>query len=75
MEHIQDLVKQSTDDIEGPTFSGHAMMASCPPESHVLDRPDIPWGSKTYDIPADDLNTLLNLSPKLTAIGEITPIM
>ena len=65
---------KATDDYDGPTFSGHALMASCPPESHILNNPDLDWGQQTYDLPPSELNTLLNLSPKLSVTGELTPV-
>ncbi|KAF3938454.1 hypothetical protein ABW19_dt0203357 [Dactylella cylindrospora] len=74
MEHIQKLVQGSIDDPNGTAISGHALMASCPPESHVLDNPDVEWGSRTYDLQPSELNALLNLSPRLNISGEITPI-
>ncbi|EWC45999.1 hypothetical protein DRE_04792 [Drechslerella stenobrocha 248] len=74
MEHIQKLVHDSLDDPNGTAISGHALMASCPPESHMLDHPDVDWGSRTYDLQPSELNALLNLSPKLNLSGEITPI-
>ncbi|KAK6336326.1 hypothetical protein TWF696_001887 [Orbilia brochopaga] len=74
MEHIQKLVHDSLEDPNGTSISGHALMASCPPESHMLDNPDVDWGSRTYDLQPSELNALLNLSPKLSLSGEITPI-
>ncbi|KAF3120016.1 hypothetical protein TWF569_011922 [Orbilia oligospora] len=74
MEHIQKLVHDSLEDPNGTSISGHALMASCPPESHMLDNPDIDWGSRTYDLQPSELNMLLNLSPKLGVSGEVTPI-
>ncbi|RVD82666.1 uncharacterized protein DFL_007084 [Arthrobotrys flagrans] len=74
MEHIQKLVHDSLEDPNGTAISGHALMASCPPESHMLDNPDTDWGSRTYDLQPSELNMLLNLSPKLGVSGEVTPI-
>lgn len=74
MEHIQKLVHDSLEDPNGTAISGHALMASCPPESHMLDNPDIDWGSRTYDLQPGELNMLLNLSPKMSLSGEVTPI-
>ncbi|KAK6532897.1 hypothetical protein TWF281_007068 [Arthrobotrys megalospora] len=74
MEHIQKLVHDSLEDPNGTAISGHALMASCPPESHMLDNPDIDWGSRTYDLQPSELNMLLNFSPKLGISGEVTPI-
>ncbi|KAK6540947.1 hypothetical protein TWF694_008328 [Orbilia ellipsospora] len=74
MEHIQKLVHDSLEDPNGTAISGHALMASCPPESHMLDNPDVDWGSRTYDLQPGELNMLLNLSPKMSLTGEVTPI-
>lgn len=63
-----------SNDSEGE-ISGHAMMASCPPESHIRQRPDEPYPSKMPDIGMGDLLKLLDLSNRLPLDGEITPIM
>ncbi|ESZ90029.1 hypothetical protein SBOR_9585 [Sclerotinia borealis F-4128] len=43
MEHMQFLVERSSN-VDGEFFSGHALMASCPPESDMDSHPDIPFG-------------------------------
>lgn len=70
---------------EEALFSGHALMASCPPPSHIERVPAQEGGLlPTYDhkVPDADLqilNNLLNLSQTLrgSAIptGQVTPIM
>lgn len=58
-------------------MSGHVMMATCPPLSHVLENPNEPhpWGMPDLGMP--DLTKLLNLSARLPLNhdSEITPIM
>lgn len=61
-------------DSEGE-ISGHAMMASCPPESHIANRPDEPYPHKMPDMGTNDLLKLLDLSNRLPLDGEITPVM
>jgi hypothetical protein len=67
-EHIKN------DEIE---FSGHALLASAPSESHLLHRPDVPHqpNPKQMDLGMPDLLKLLDLSNRLPLDGEITPIM
>ena len=71
---------------EDALFSGHALMASCPPPSHIERVPAQNAGLvPTYEHKAPDaqsvqiLNNLLNLSQSLkgSAIpsGQVTPIM
>lgn len=43
MDHMQFLVERSSD-ADGEFFSGHALMATCPPESDMEMHPDIPFG-------------------------------
>ncbi|KAG4430342.1 hypothetical protein IFR05_014178 [Cadophora sp. M221] len=83
MDHIQFLVERASDP-EGE-FCGHALMASCPPEPHPENTPDMPFGhgpthlngnaQKTWDITKPDLANLLDLSKRLNLDGEITPVM
>jgi hypothetical protein len=57
-------------------FSGHALMATCPPPSYITrTTPDQTYPHKTYDLPLANLSTLLNLSRQLVTDGQITPIM
>ena len=43
MDHMQFLVERSSN-ADGEFFSGHALMASCPPEPDMDMHPDIPFG-------------------------------
>ncbi|KAM0170496.1 hypothetical protein ACHAPC_006680 [Botrytis cinerea] len=43
MDHMQFLVERSSD-ADGEFFSGHALMATCPPEPDMEKHPDIPFG-------------------------------
>lgn len=57
-------------------FSGHALMATCPPPSYIANTThEQPYPHKTYDLPIANLSTLLNLSRQLVTEGQITPIM
>ena len=56
-------------------ISGHALMATCPPQSHLIERPDVPYPHQMPDIEANDLLRLLDLSNRLPLEGEITPVM
>ncbi|EFX03638.1 eukaryotic translation initiation factor 3 subunit [Grosmannia clavigera kw1407] len=87
MAHIPFLLERSVE-MDG-TPCGHALMASCPPETPANMTPDIPFGSsnvpvdvgdaasgqRTWDLSKGDLATLLHLSSKLNLDGEITPVM
>ena len=57
-------------------FSGHALMATCPPPSYIATTTnEQTYPHKTYDLPHVNLTTLLNLSRQLVTEGQITPIM
>jgi len=73
MDHMQFLMVRSKDS-EGD-ISGHAMMATCPPESHIHAHPDEQYPHKMPDVAMPDLLKLLDLSNRLPLDGEITPIM
>ncbi|KAE8394806.1 hypothetical protein BDV23DRAFT_126017 [Aspergillus alliaceus] len=77
-EHTDYLCRRSiteADDEDMP-FSGHALMASCPPPSYISNTtPEQPFPHQTYDLPHANLTTLLNLSRQLVTDGQITPIM
>ncbi|KAG0642660.1 hypothetical protein HOY80DRAFT_1007794 [Tuber brumale] len=73
MDHIQILTANSMTS-SAPDFHGHALMASCPSESHILRHAEVPWGSKTLDVGASELSILFNLSNRLELDGELTPI-
>ncbi|KAJ5157707.1 uncharacterized protein N7482_008807 [Penicillium canariense] len=77
-EHTDYLCRRSiteADDEDMP-FSGHALMATCPPPSYIANTtPAQAYPHKTYDLPLANLGTLLNLSRQLVTDGQITPIM
>ncbi|KAF9893368.1 hypothetical protein FE257_011800 [Aspergillus nanangensis] len=77
-EHTDYLCRRSiteADDEDMP-FSGHALMATCPPPSYISNTTDEQaYPHKTYDLPLANLSTLLNLSRQLVTEGQITPIM
>ena len=73
MDHMQMLCVRSQD-TEGE-ISGHALMATCPPESHLIERPEVQYPHKMPDMQASDLLKLLDLSNRLPLDGEITPVM
>jgi hypothetical protein len=57
-------------------ISGHALMASCPPESHIRNNADVQYSSQMpEDVGMQDLLKLLDLSNRLPLDGEITPVM
>jgi hypothetical protein len=89
MEHMQYLVVRShnpggkpfnhplerPDDLDHEHMCGHALMASCPPASHIIHKPEEPYPHQMPDLKAPDLMKLLDLSSKLPLEGEITPVM
>lgn len=89
MEHMQYLVVRShnpegkpfnhplerADDGEYDHLCGHALMASCPPASHIMQKPEEPYPHKMPDLNTPDLVKLLDLSSRLPLEGEITPVM
>ena len=74
MAHQQYMCVRSDQEPEAQ-ISGHALMATCPPLSHISTKPDEPYPHKTWDIPNPDLLKLLDLSKNLPLDGELTPIM
>jgi hypothetical protein len=88
-DHGEYLVRRSVDSPDNPEeaqFSGHALMACCPPPTHISSVPAQQGGLQpTYphqvpDIPAETLNVLLNLSRQIAGEGhieggQVTPIM
>ncbi|RJE18751.1 hypothetical protein PHISCL_08915 [Aspergillus sclerotialis] len=77
-EHTDFLCRRSVAeaDDENMPFSGHALMATCPPPSYIANTTnEQPYPHKTYDLPVANLNTLLNLSRQVVNEGQITPIM
>ncbi|KAF2707793.1 hypothetical protein K504DRAFT_458278 [Pleomassaria siparia CBS 279.74] len=73
MDHMQFLMVRAHDADE--TVSGHALMASAPPESHIANHPKEQYPHQMPDIAMPDLLKLLDLSNRLPLDGEITPIM
>ena len=75
MDHLQYMCVRSATDAEEPP-NGHALMMSCPPPSHIAQRPDEPYPLCAPPVPAPDLNRLLELAQTLTVDdGEITPVI
>jgi hypothetical protein len=73
MDHMQYLMVRAHDADE--TISGHALMATAPPESHIARCPEEKYPHQMPDITMPDLMKLLDLSARLPLDGEITPIM
>lgn len=73
MEHMQGMCIKAQDS-EGD-ISGHALMATCPTESHLIQHPHVQYPHKMPDMNAGDLLKLLDLSNRLPLDGEITPVM
>lgn len=77
-EHTDFLCRRSVTEAEDENmpFSGHALMASCPPPSYIDNTTHAqPYPHQTYDLPLANLTTLLNLSRQVVNEGQITPIM
>ncbi|MCJ1288534.1 hypothetical protein MMC34_000062 [Xylographa carneopallida] len=74
MAHLQYMCVRSNQEAE-PSPNGHALMASCPPFSHIDRHPEEPYPHKVPDLPKADLFKLLNLSASLPLDGELTPVM
>jgi hypothetical protein len=77
-EHTDYLCRRSVTeaDDEDMPFSGHALMATCPPPSYIAKTThEQPYPHKAPDLPHANLSTLLNLSRQLVTDGQITPIM
>ncbi|KAJ5766102.1 uncharacterized protein N7511_003718 [Penicillium nucicola] len=77
-EHTDYLCRRSVTeaDDEDMPFSGHALMATCPPPSYIAKTTaETPYPHKAPDLPHANLSTLLNLSRQLVTEGQITPIM
>lgn len=73
MDHMQYLMVRAHDAEE--LISGHALMATAPPDSHIAERPEEQYPHQMPDIAMPDLMKLLDLSNRLPLDGEITPIM
>ncbi|KAJ5081254.1 hypothetical protein N7456_013492 [Penicillium angulare] len=77
-EHTDYLCRRSVTeaDDEDMPFSGHALMATCPPPSYIATTTaETPYPHKAPNLPHANLSTLLNLSRQLVTDGQITPIM
>lgn len=83
-DHAEYIVRKShssPDTPEEAAFSGHALMASCPPPTHISTVPAQGGGLvptyplKCPDMPMPNLMTMLNLSKQLVAGSQVTPIM
>ena len=88
MDHMQFLCVRSDESLQNSPpinddqhlegdvhISGHALMATCPPPSHITNHPKDPYGHKMPNLGVPDLMKLLDLSNRLPLDGEITPIM
>ena len=89
MDHMQYLVVRShnpegqpfhhpmerADDADYDHMCGHALMATCPPASHIMTKPGEPYPHKMPNLKMPDLMKLLDLSSQLPLDGEITPVM
>jgi hypothetical protein len=73
MDHMQFLMVRSQD--SDGEISGHALMATCPPATHIEDHPEEKYPHKMPALETADLAKLLDLSSRLPLDGEITPIM
>jgi hypothetical protein len=73
MDHTQYLMVRAHNADE--LVSGHALMATCPPESHIANKPEEKYPHQMPDVAMPDLMKLLDLSNRLPLDGEITPIM
>ncbi|KAF1833282.1 hypothetical protein BDW02DRAFT_500939 [Decorospora gaudefroyi] len=73
MDHMQFLMVRAHDADEH--ISGHALMATAPPDAHITNCPEEKYPHQMPDIKMPDLMKLLDLSNRLPLEGEITPIM
>ena len=87
MEHMQYLVVRShnqeglpfhhplerSDDAEFDHMSGHALMASCPPYSHVMEKPGESYPHRMPEMHGIDLNRLLEAAKALPIQGDEVP--
>ncbi|KAI9811424.1 MAG: hypothetical protein M1832_000893 [Thelocarpon impressellum] len=76
MGHMQSLLLTAQES-EADVVGGHALMASCPPPSHLAESPELAWTSEAaaVDLRRPELATLMDLSHRLQLDGEITPVM
>ncbi|EUC50972.1 hypothetical protein COCMIDRAFT_80851 [Bipolaris oryzae ATCC 44560] len=73
MDHMQFLMVRAHDADE--LISGHALMATAPPDAHISNCPEEKYPHQMPDVNMPDLMKLLDLSNRLPLDGEITPIM
>jgi hypothetical protein len=73
MDHMQFLMVRAHDADEN--ISGHALMATAPPDAHITNCPEEKYPHQMPDVKMPDLMKLLDLSNRLPLDGEITPIM
>jgi len=73
MDHIQYLMVRAHDNEE--FVSGHALMATAPPDHHIVNHPEETYPHQMPDVAMPDLMKLLDLSNRLPLDGEITPVM
>ena len=73
MDHMQYLMVRAHDAEE--LISGHALMATAPPDRHIATCPNETYPHQMPDVAVPDLMKLLDLSNRLPLDGEITPIM
>ncbi|KAE9965059.1 hypothetical protein BLS_007888 [Venturia inaequalis] len=76
MDHMQFLMVRS-EDSDGE-ISGHALMATCPPASHIKATPEEKYPHQMPDMPAGSLMALLDMSDQVVnpyiKHEEVTPI-
>lgn len=67
---------ERADDMEFDHMSGHALMATCPPMSHVMEKPGEPYPHQMPDMSKSALMKLLESSAMLPGMegGEVTPV-
>jgi hypothetical protein len=76
MDHLQYMCVRSNQDTSAePVISGHAMMWSGPPFSHVDKHPDVQYPLRMPEMSNKALMKLLTLSQDLPLDGEITPVI
>ncbi|KAK1914894.1 hypothetical protein P3342_010885 [Pyrenophora teres f. teres] len=73
MDHMQFLMVRAHE--ADDNISGHALMATAPPDAHITNCPEEKYPHQMPDVKMPDLMKLLDLSNRLPLDGEITPIM
>lgn len=56
-------------------LSGHALMTTCPPGSHIANTPDVPYPHQAPNLPAADLMRVIDLAAQIPTHGEIPPAL